>query len=75
MRAIEATGQFRRDYRREKKGRHRATLDADLSPVLDALAAGPIGRDAPWNEIRVGRDFSIGALRPDRAAGRRRCAP
>ena len=38
MRAIEPTSQFRRDYRREKKGRHRASLDAELSPVLDALA-------------------------------------
>jgi mRNA interferase YafQ len=37
MRAIEPTSQFRRDYKREKKGRHRATLDADLTHILDVL--------------------------------------
>lgn len=38
MRAIEWTSQFKRDYKREDKGRHRATLDVDLFPVVDALA-------------------------------------
>ena len=38
MRAIEWTSQFKRDYKREGKGRHRATLDVDLFPVVDALA-------------------------------------
>lgn len=38
MRRIEPTGQFRRDYKREAKGLHRATLDADLQPVFQALA-------------------------------------
>ena len=38
MRTIEWTGQFKRDYKREGKGQHRATLDADLFPVLDSLA-------------------------------------
>lgn len=38
MRRIEPTGQFRRDYKREAKGKHRATLDADLETVLQALA-------------------------------------
>ena len=38
MRTIEYTGQFKRDYKREAKGKHRATLDVDLIPVLDALA-------------------------------------
>lgn len=42
MRKIDPTGQFRRDYKREAKGPHRATLDADLVPVLEALA-----RDQP----------------------------
>ena len=37
MRAIEQTGQFRRDYKRETKGRHRATLDTDLMPILNLL--------------------------------------
>ena len=38
MRAIEWTTQFKRDYKREGKGQHRATLDVDLFPVVDTLA-------------------------------------
>ena len=38
MRRIENTGQFKRDYKREAKGQHRATLDTELMPVVKALA-------------------------------------
>ena len=38
MRRIELAGQFRRDYGREAKEQHRATVDADLEPVIEALA-------------------------------------
>ena len=38
MWTIERSTAFRRDYRREARGRYRATLDADLVPVLTALA-------------------------------------
>ncbi|MEO6353007.1 MAG: type II toxin-antitoxin system YafQ family toxin [Burkholderiaceae bacterium] len=38
MRAIEWTTQFKRDYKREGKSQYRATLDADLFPVVDTLA-------------------------------------
>ena len=38
MRKIDPTGQFRRDYKREAKGQHRTTLDAELMLVLEALA-------------------------------------
>ena len=37
MRTIEWTGRFKRDYRREKRGRHGATLDAELTAVLTLL--------------------------------------
>ncbi len=37
MRAIERTTQFKRDFKREMKGRHRSTLEADLTSVLRAL--------------------------------------
>ena len=37
MRTIERTGQFKRDYKREMKGRYRATLAGDLTAVLGAL--------------------------------------
>ena len=45
MRTIERSTKFKRDYKRELKGRHRATLDADLMPVLVALAS-----DAPLDQ-------------------------
>jgi mRNA interferase YafQ len=39
MRTIERSTAFKRDYKREAKGRHRATLEADLTTVLKALAS------------------------------------
>jgi len=38
MRTIERTGQFKRDYKREAKGVHRETLQADFVAVVTALA-------------------------------------
>ncbi len=38
MRAIERTGQFKRDYKREAKGRHAETLNAAFIAVVTALA-------------------------------------
>ena len=38
MRTIERATSFKRDFKREAKGRHRATLDSDLKSVLVALA-------------------------------------
>ena len=38
MRTIERTGRFKRDYRRESRGPHRASLDAGLTAVVEALA-------------------------------------
>jgi mRNA interferase YafQ len=42
MRTIRRTARFKRDYKREAKGRYRATLDRDLRAVVSLLAA-----DAP----------------------------
>ena len=39
MRRINRPTSFKRDYKREAKGRHRSTLDDDLLPVLKALVA------------------------------------
>ena len=39
MRTFDRTTAFKRDYKRELKGRHKATLDADLITVLGALVA------------------------------------
>ena len=40
MRTIERTGQFKRDYKREAKGRHRDTLEKDFIAIVTALASG-----------------------------------
>ena len=37
MRTIERTNQFKRDYKRELKGRYRIELDEILLPVIKAL--------------------------------------
>ena len=37
MRSIDRASTFKRDYKREAKGQHRATLDSELKPVLMAL--------------------------------------
>lgn len=38
MRTIRRTAVFKRDYRREKKGRFAGTLDIDLAGILTELA-------------------------------------
>lgn len=37
VRRIERTSQFKRDYRRESKGRHGITLDRELAAVITSL--------------------------------------
>jgi mRNA interferase YafQ len=39
MRTIERTTAFKRDFKREAKGRHRNVLDTDLRNILVALAS------------------------------------
>jgi mRNA interferase YafQ len=39
MRTIERTNQFKRDYKREAKGRYRAVLEGDFTNVLASLVA------------------------------------
>ena len=53
MREIEWTTRFKRDYRREKKGRYRAVLDSELTLILRMLAA-----DQPLDERY--RDHALG---------------
>lgn len=43
MRTISRTSRFKKDYKRESRGQHRATLDADLLAAVALLAAdGPM---------------------------------
>jgi mRNA interferase YafQ len=39
MRRIEHTNQFKRDFRRERRGRHRAMLETSLPDLVEQLAA------------------------------------
>lgn len=39
MRTIRRTGIFKRDYKREQKGRYRKTLDGDLLEVVGLLVS------------------------------------
>ncbi|MGH6778213.1 MAG: type II toxin-antitoxin system YafQ family toxin [Bradyrhizobium sp.] len=40
MRTIERTGQFKRDFKRELKGRYGKTLDQDVGDIIAMLAKG-----------------------------------
>ncbi len=55
MRTIERSTAFKRDYKRESKGRHRATLDADLIRLITILAA-----DKPLDSTY--RDHDLGGV-------------
>ena len=39
MRTIDRSSAFKRDYKREAKGQHRATLDDTLKPVLVGVSS------------------------------------
>ena len=60
MRRIERTGQFRRDYRRVRRGRNRAALETTFVEVLESLVndlpLDPRHRDhplaGPWHDHR-----------------------
>jgi mRNA interferase YafQ len=67
MRTIERTGQFKRDYKRESKGRHQATLDAEFLAVL-ALLVNDRPLETRHRDHALGgewRDFRDCHIRPD----------
>ena len=64
MRTISRTSKFKKDYKREARGIHRATLDADLLAAISLLATDsplpPRFRDHPLaGEWRDHRDCHI----------------
>ena len=76
MRAIERSSAFKRDYKRETRVRHSATLDGVLLPVLSALlcdeALEPRHRDhdlsgdwAGYRECHIKPDLLLIYRRPD----------
>lgn len=53
MREVERPSEFKRDYKRESKGQHRATLEADLVQVVQVLRT-----DAPLDPRYRDHDLS-----------------
>lgn len=76
MRQTDRASAFKHDYKREAKGKHRATLDDDLIPVLEALTNDrplePRHRDhdlsgdwAGYRECHVKPDLLLIYRKPD----------
>ncbi len=67
MRAIERTNQLKRDYKRELKGRHRATLEEDFREVLKLLVADQPLPDRYHDHALAGnwREFRDCHIKPD----------
>lgn len=79
MRTIRHTNRFRRDYKREKAGRHGKTLDRDLIEIVNLLASDrPLLRrnfDHPlsgeWSDCRdchIKPDLVLIYRKPDKDA-------
>ena len=67
MRTIERTRPFKRDYRREARGRHGADLDERLGAIVGALARDDALEPRQHDHALSGQwaDFRDCHLRPD----------
>jgi mRNA interferase YafQ len=67
MREVKYTARFKRDYRREKSGRHGKRLDALLMEVVNLLAADTLlpRRNVDHPLSGEWKDFRDCHLRPD----------
>ncbi|MBE0437970.1 MAG: type II toxin-antitoxin system YafQ family toxin [Methylomicrobium sp.] len=67
MRTIEWTSQFKRDYKRESKGRHRTALDDVLFPIVDCLANDRLLESRHQDHALSGnwKDFRDCHIKPD----------
>ena len=76
MRTIDRASSFKRDYKREAKGLHRATLDATLMAILLALAEDQVldprhrdhdlsGEWAGYRDCHVKPDLVLIYRKPD----------
>ena len=57
MRTIDRSSAFKRDYKREAKGQHRATFDDALKPVLIVLATDQL-LDARYRDHDLSSDWA-----------------
>ncbi|MDE9537014.1 type II toxin-antitoxin system YafQ family toxin [Xenorhabdus bovienii] len=67
MRTTDYTSQFKRDYKREKKGRHRETLDDALMTVTELLASDSLLEPKYCDHALSGdwKDFRDCHIKPD----------
>ncbi len=67
MRTIRRTGTYKRDYKREKNGRHRKTIDNDLLNIVAMLANDEPLAERHHDHPLVGewRDHRDGHIKPD----------
>jgi mRNA interferase YafQ len=67
MRTIERTSRFKRDYKRESRGRHRKHLDTDLATIVKALASDQPLEPRHHDHALSGawRDFRDCHVKPD----------
>ncbi len=67
LRTIERTRRFKRDYRRESRGRHRTDLDERLAVIVQALASDDALEPSHHDHALSGQwaDFRDCHVRPD----------
>ncbi len=67
MRTIRRTAAFKRDYKRERKGRHRKTIDDDLLRVVTLLANDEPLTERHHDHSLVGewKDYRDCHIKPD----------
>lgn len=67
MRTIRRTSQFKKDYKRAKRGQHRKTLDADLLEVVAQLANDTPLPESNKDHALVGewKDYRDCHIKPD----------
>ncbi|VAW85842.1 mRNA interferase YafQ [hydrothermal vent metagenome] len=67
MLRIERTGRFKRDYKRELKGRHQATLETTFVEILKDLIANQPLAEKHWDHALTGdwKDHRDCHIKPD----------
>ena len=67
MRTIEKTGQFKRDFKRESKGKHRKSINDDLVNILKLLLADVTLPEKFFDHAMIGKwnDHRNCHIKPD----------
>jgi mRNA interferase YafQ len=67
MREINYTSKFKKDLKRERKGQHKATVDAELETLVELIAADSVLPQAYGDHSLSGewRDHRDAHVRPD----------